>query len=191
MRPQNQSERQSAIYHFWAIYIIALLLPILAFYFLFKNSTNGLGNKDLQKMEKQIYEMEKIIKVLKQTDSLTTELVKVDFKLKDSGINPSEKVNLEQTAKQVVENLENQVKFLEKNIADNKVRFENTKEYFLHMPIVIKNLILYHNYFQRNISLGADENSKDLEIANLKEENRKLNNEIGKLTAEVTVLQKQ
>ncbi len=189
MRPQNQSERQSAIFRFWAIYIVAMLLPIIAFYFIFKNASGGPKSEDYKKLSAEIYEYSKVVKVINQTDSLMTVLQNTDFKLKNPGVAESEKTILENTAVQIVGNLQEQKRYWIDNM--KIVKYDNTKKYATHMPNIIDKVLVFHAAYIKDIKNNTSESAKDAKISQLEEEVRKLGVEKGTLTAQISVLQNQ
>lgn len=189
MRPQNQSERQSAIYRFWAIYIVVLLLPIVAFYFIFKNSSGGASSKDLINFERQIKEFERFAVMTKEIDSLSTKLIEIDQKLINRSTAESEKPMLDAQAEQVSGNLKKERETMERGLAQTQSKA--VKSFLNSMPVILNNFLSYHNSFIRNVNLNKSDDAKDKEIADLKSESTKLNGEIGRLTAEVTGLKAQ
>ncbi len=187
MRPQNQSERQSAIFRFWAIYILVLILPMVAFFYIFKNS-GGANTEDLNKLKRQILEFERLTTLTKTLDSLSNKILTIDNKLVSSG--PAvEKATLKQEADRTAKN----IKIVIDNMITSKkeARSKAVVTFIDNIVTFLHNYIGYHEAFMQKVDFQSSNDDKNSQLAQMQLENTKLNGEAGQLKAQVEGLKVQ
>lgn len=186
MRPENQSERQSAILRFWAIYIVVLIIPMVAFFYIFRNS--GGNSKDYDSLQRQIKEFERLSKLTIKLDSLSKKIISTDLEI----IKPNtraDKLVLREESKQIVKNMETIIDNMDRS--KKEATSEAVRIFIVNIKTFLNNYLSYHNAFIEKVDFETDNTGKDNELAQLKLENGKINGELGQMKAQVDVLRDQ
>ncbi|WP_337040329.1 hypothetical protein [Emticicia sp. 17c] len=186
MRPQNQSERQGAIFRFWAIYIIVLILPMVAFFYIFRNS--GGSSKDYDNLQIQIKEFERLTKLTEKLDSLSKKIIEIDLDIVKPGP-PTTKLNLKDQAKHTVNNIDRVIKNMEES--KPKAKSEAVKKFITNINTFLNNYVAYHNAFMEKVDFQTSSDDKNAELSQLRLENTKINGEVGQLKSQVEGLRIQ
>jgi hypothetical protein len=186
MRPQNQSERQSAIYRFWAIYIVAIMLPMVGFYFLFKNG-GGANSEDYKKLTNQIYEYKAAAERTGEIDSLSRKLISLGQSYSGLGKPESEMISIESEINKTKMGLDSIDNNLSENL--NRLRFPNTKIYYKSLKGLIFNVKKYHDALFSYAKRNMGKSQENEELVKLKTKNDELTTQIGTLKGELRVLE--
>lgn len=187
MKPQNHSERQNAIFQFWAIYIVALLFPMVAFYFLFKNTTGG--GPDYDKLQRQIAEFNALAKATTELDSIAQKIYSIDIEL--ASARPiDEKNRLRREAQVTVRNI-NERAFGTLDKASKVTQSDAVKQFIKNIKEILNHYLGYHDAFMARVDFATSEQTKEAELTQLKLNNSNLTQEVGGLRAEIEGLKGQ